>query len=45
VIIGVIFVVCVVAFRRGFVGELHAALKKRAIYTADEAGKPSSEAR
>jgi branched-chain amino acid transport system permease protein len=45
VIIGVIFVVCVVAFRRGFVGELHAALKKRSIYTAGEVGKPSSEAR
>ena len=45
VIIGVIFVVCVVAFRRGFVGELHAALKKRANYTAAEAGQPSSEAR
>ena len=29
VIIGVIFVVCVVAFRRGFVGELHAWLKRR----------------
>ena len=34
VIIGAIFVVCVVAFRRGFVGELLAALRKRAIYTA-----------
>jgi branched-chain amino acid transport system permease protein len=34
VIIGVIFVVCVVAFRRGFVGELLAALRRRAIYTA-----------
>jgi len=45
VIIGVIFVVCVVAFRRGFVGELHAALKKRSNYTAAEDGKPSSEAR
>ena len=44
VIIGVIFVVCVVAFRRGFVGELHAALKKRSIYTAAKA-QPSSEAR
>jgi branched-chain amino acid transport system permease protein len=45
VIIGVIFVVCVVAFRRGFVGELHAALKKRSNYTADEVDKPSSEVR
>ena len=45
VIIGVIFVVCVVAFRRGFVGELHAALKKRSNYTADEVDKQSSEAR
>ena len=44
VIIGVIFVVCVVAFRRGFVGELHAALKKRSNYTAEK-GQPSSEAR
>jgi branched-chain amino acid transport system permease protein len=45
VIIGVIFVVCVVAFRRGFVGELLAALKKRSNYTAAKSGKPSSEAR
>jgi branched-chain amino acid transport system permease protein len=29
VIIGVIFVVCVVGFRRGFVGELLAWLKRR----------------
>ncbi|MEO7056857.1 MAG: branched-chain amino acid ABC transporter permease, partial [Caldimonas sp.] len=34
VIIGVIFVVCVVAFRRGFVGELMAWLKRRANYTS-----------
>ncbi len=34
VIIGVIFVVCVVAFRRGFVGELLAWQKRRANYTA-----------
>jgi branched-chain amino acid transport system permease protein len=34
VIIGCIFVVCVVAFRRGYVGELHAWLKRRAHYTA-----------
>jgi len=33
VIIGLIFVVCVVAFRRGFVGELLAWLKRRANYT------------
>jgi branched-chain amino acid transport system permease protein len=33
VIIGVIFVVCVVAFRRGFVGELLAWQKRRANYT------------
>jgi branched-chain amino acid transport system permease protein len=33
VIIGVIFVVCVVAFRRGFVGELLAWQKRRAIST------------
>ena len=33
VIIGVIFVVCVVAFRRGFVGELLAWQKRRATYT------------
>ena len=33
VIIGFIFVVCVVAFRRGFVGELQAWLKRRANYT------------
>ncbi|MDQ2928377.1 MAG: branched-chain amino acid ABC transporter permease [Pseudomonadota bacterium] len=35
VIIGVIFVVCVVAFRRGFVGELQAWLRRRSNYTAD----------
>ncbi len=34
VIIGVIFVVCVVAFRRGFVGEVLALLHRRANYTA-----------
>ena len=34
VIIGVIFVVCVVAFRRGFVGELRAWQKRRALYTS-----------
>ena len=40
VIIGVIFVVCVVAFRRGFVGELLAWLKRRPNYTvANEASK------
>jgi branched-chain amino acid transport system permease protein len=33
VIIGFIFVVCVVAFRRGFVGELQTWLKRRANYT------------
>ena len=33
VIIGLIFVVCVVAFRRGFVGELLAWFKRRANYT------------
>ena len=33
VIIGIIFVVCVVAFRRGFVGELMAWLKRRSNYT------------
>ena len=36
VIIGVIFVVCVVAFRRGFVGELQAWLKRRRNYTPTE---------
>ncbi len=36
VIIGAIFVVCVVAFRRGFVGELLAWLKRRGNYTAAE---------
>ena len=35
VIIGVIFVVCVVAFRRGFVGELLAWQQRRANYTAE----------
>ena len=40
VIIGLIFVVCVVAFRRGFVGELLAWLKRRANYTrANEVSK------
>ena len=34
VIIGAIFVVCVVAFRRGFVGELRAWLKRRGNYTS-----------
>jgi len=34
VIIGVIFVICVVAFRRGFVGELLAWQQRRANYTA-----------
>jgi len=29
VIIGAIFVICVLAFRRGFVGELIAALQRR----------------
>ena len=38
VIIGFIFVICVVAFRRGFVGELQAWLKKRANYTGATAG-------
>jgi branched-chain amino acid transport system permease protein len=38
VIIGVIFVVCVVAFRRGFVGELLAWLKRRANYTGAPTG-------
>jgi branched-chain amino acid transport system permease protein len=33
VIIGFIFVICVVAFRRGFVGELQAWLRRRANYT------------
>jgi hypothetical protein len=41
----VIFVVCVVAFRRGFVGELHAALRKRSIYTATKVGNLGGEAR
>jgi branched-chain amino acid transport system permease protein len=36
VIIGCIFVVCVVAFRRGYVGELHAWLRRRAHYTSPE---------
>ncbi|MEO7115307.1 MAG: branched-chain amino acid ABC transporter permease [Caldimonas sp.] len=36
VIIGAIFVVCVVAFRRGFVGELQAWLKRRRNYTSPE---------
>jgi branched-chain amino acid transport system permease protein len=36
VIIGVIFVVCVVAFRRGFVGELLAWQQRRANYTSAE---------
>ena len=36
VIIGAIFVVCVVAFRRGFVGELQAWLRRRANYTRSE---------
>ena len=40
VIIGAIFVVCVVAFRRGYVGELHAWLRRRAKYTS---AKPVSE--
>ncbi len=44
VIIGVIFVVCVVAFRRGFVGELLAALRKRANYTAARVDNTSGEA-
>ena len=39
VIIGAIFVVCVVAFRRGFVGELQAWLRRRANYTAADASK------
>ncbi len=39
VIIGAIFVVCVVAFRRGFVGELQAWLKRRANYTASDASE------
>ena len=39
VIIGAIFVVCVVAFRRGFVGELQAWLKRRANYTASGASE------
>jgi branched-chain amino acid transport system permease protein len=34
VIIGAIFVVCVVAFRRGFVGEVLALLRRRANYTS-----------
>ena len=36
VIIGAIFVVCVVAFRRGFVGELLAWQQRRANYTSGE---------
>ncbi|HZV93816.1 MAG TPA: branched-chain amino acid ABC transporter permease, partial [Caldimonas sp.] len=35
VIIGAIFVVCVVAFRRGFIGELQAWLRRRSNYTVD----------
>ena len=38
-VIGAFFVVCVVAFRRGFVGELMAWLKRRANYTAAGASK------
>jgi len=37
VIIGVIFVVCVVAFRRGFVGELLAWQKRRAAHATSAA--------
>jgi branched-chain amino acid transport system permease protein len=39
VIIGVIFVVCVVAFRRGFVGELKAWLQRRANYASAQASE------
>ena len=38
VIIGAIFVVCVVAFRRGFVGELRAWLGRRGLYTPKPSG-------
>jgi len=38
VIIGVIFVVCVVAFRKGFVGELLAWQQRRANYTSGQPG-------
>jgi branched-chain amino acid transport system permease protein len=34
VIIGAIFVVCVIAFRRGVVGEFQALLKRRRHFTA-----------
>ncbi|MEO6361761.1 MAG: branched-chain amino acid ABC transporter permease [Caldimonas sp.] len=36
VIIGVIFVLCVVGFRRGFVGELLAWMRRRASYTRND---------
>ena len=39
VIIGGIFVVCVIAFRRGFVGELLAWLQRRANYGSAETGR------
>ena len=43
VIIGVIFVVCVVAFRRGFVGELLAWQKRRAAGPANYTGSSTSK--
>jgi branched-chain amino acid transport system permease protein len=43
VIIGAIFVVCVVAFRRGFVGELLAWLQRRANYASAKAGGKGAE--
>ena len=43
VIIGAIFVVCVVAFRRGFVGELLAWLQRRANYASAKVGAKEVE--
>ena len=43
VIIGVIFVVCVVAFRRGFVGELLAWQKRRASGAANYTGRSTNK--
>ena len=42
VIIGVIFVLCVLAFRKGVVGELQAFLERRRAAANHAAGQPSS---
>jgi branched-chain amino acid transport system permease protein len=43
VIIGAIFVLCVLAFRKGVVGEIHAFMDRRRIRTAKKAATPARD--